>query len=70
MEYDLNSIIFSNFRVEGWNGYEEEHNIQWTFANSLFYSIVCITSIGYGDQAPKTQLGKIVTVLYVIIGKV
>ena len=38
------------------------------FFEQMNLPIVCITSIGYGDQAPKTQLGKIVTVLYVIIG--
>ena len=26
---------------------------------SLFYAIVCITTIGYGDQTPKTILGKL-----------
>ena len=55
-------------RVRGWNGDEDESNVQWTFAGSLFYSIVCITTIGYGDQTPKTQIGKIVTILYSLIG--
>ena len=27
---------------------------------SLFYSIVLISTIGYGDQTPKTQWGKVV----------
>ena len=65
---EFEADIIKAIKVKGWNGHEDESQIQWTFANSLFYSIVCITSIGYGDQAPKTQLGKIVTVLYVIIG--
>ena len=65
---EFEADLIKAMKVKGWNGHEDESNIQWTFANSLFYSIVCITSIGYGDQAPKTQLGKIGTVLYVIIG--
>ena len=65
---EFEAELIKAIKVKGWNGHEDESQIQWTFANSLFYSIVCITSIGYGDQAPKTQLGKIVTVLYVIIG--
>ena len=54
--------------MDGWNGYETEENRQWSFAGSLFYSIICITTIGYGDQTPKTQAGKIVTIAYAVIG--
>lgn len=32
---------------------------RWTFPGSLFYSIVLISTIGYGDQTPKTQWGKV-----------
>ncbi len=60
--------ILNAIRVEGWNGSENEDKIQWTFAGSLFYSIVCITTIGYGDQTPKTQIGKIATIFYSTLG--
>ncbi|XP_017891152.1 uncharacterized protein LOC108631614 isoform X2 [Ceratina calcarata] len=53
---------------EGWDGSEGEDDIQWTFAGALFYSIVVITTIGYGHIAPKTKNGKVVTIFYAIIG--
>lgn len=53
---------------EGWDGSEEENNIQWTFAGALFYSIIVITTIGYGHIAPKTKNGKVVTIFYAILG--
>lgn len=53
---------------EGWDGTEEESNIQWTFAGALFYSIIVITTIGYGHIAPKTKNGKVVTIFYAILG--
>ncbi|XP_029051178.2 uncharacterized protein LOC114879924 [Osmia bicornis bicornis] len=53
---------------EGWNGSEGEDDIQWTFAGALFYSIVVITTIGYGHIAPKTKNGKVVTIFYAILG--
>ncbi|CAK9811482.1 Potassium channel subfamily K member 9 [Anthophora plagiata] len=53
---------------EGWDGREGEDDIQWTFAGALFYSIVVITTIGYGHIAPKTKNGKVVTIFYAIVG--
>lgn len=65
---DFERKLLNSMRNKGWNGYENEDKIQWTFAGSLFYSINCITTIGYGDLTTKTQLGKIVTILYSVIG--
>lgn len=55
-------------KKDGWDGSEEEDNIQWTFAGALFYSIIVITTIGYGHISPKTPNGKVVTIFYAILG--
>ncbi|XP_043487717.1 uncharacterized protein LOC122514750 isoform X2 [Polistes fuscatus] len=62
------SNLFTLLRKEGWDGSEEENNIQWTFAGALFYSIIVITTIGYGHIAPKTKNGKVVTIFYAVVG--
>jgi hypothetical protein len=38
----------------------KRHNSNIFQAGSLFYSIVIISTIGYGDQTPKTQWGKVI----------
>jgi hypothetical protein len=33
-------------KKDGWDGYEEAENQQWSFSGALFYSIIVITTIG------------------------
>ncbi|KAL3270483.1 hypothetical protein HHI36_021026 [Cryptolaemus montrouzieri] len=53
---------------DGWDGEEDENIVRWTRTGSLFYSIIVITTIGYGHISPKTALGKVVTIFYAILG--
>lgn len=50
--------------IVGQNGNEFE----WTFARSFLYSLTVLTTIGYGSVAPRTTLGKTVTMIYAILG--
>ena len=40
----------------------------WSPLDSLYFSVVTLTTIGYGDFAPKTALGKFVTIFYIFAG--
>lgn len=40
----------------------------WSWLDSLYFSVITLTTIGYGDFSPQTNLGKLFTMLYIIIG--
>ncbi|ALC44236.1 CG9194 [Drosophila busckii] len=60
--------ILTAIKSGGWDGNEDVTKSQWTFAGSLFYSIIVITTIGYGHISPRTDWGKVTTIFYAIVG--
>jgi len=41
---------------------------KWTFVNALYFSVTTLTTVGFGNPAPTTDLGKLFTVFFVISG--
>ena len=40
----------------------------WGFLDSVYFCVVTMATVGYGDFAPHTALGKIFTMFYLLIG--
>jgi hypothetical protein len=40
----------------------------WPLLDSLYFSVVTIATVGYGDLVPRTALGKIFTIGYIFAG--
>lgn len=38
------------------------------FIDALYFSVITLTTVGYGDITPKTDIGKLFTVIYVVAG--
>jgi voltage-gated potassium channel Kch len=40
----------------------------WTWVDALFFAVVTISTVGYGDVVPQTVTGRLLTVVYIILG--
>ncbi len=40
----------------------------WSWIDSLYFSIITLTTIGYGDFSPQSDAGKLFTIFYILIG--
>lgn len=46
--------------------YHIVENLKWL--DSVYFSVITLTTIGYGDIVPHTDAGKIFTIFYVLVG--
>ncbi len=40
----------------------------WSPLDSLYFAVIAAATVGFGDFAPQTELGKVFTIIYVLIG--
>ncbi len=40
----------------------------WNYVDSLYFSVITLTTVGYGDFSPQTTGGKLFTIFYIFIG--
>lgn len=45
------------------------HNVEgWNWLDSFYFSVITLTTVGYGDFSPQTGIGKVFTIVYIFIG--
>lgn len=61
-------FIFSGiiYQVEHPNNYEKFRS----FIDTVYFSIVTITTVGFGDVTPSSEIGRLLTILMILIGSV
>ena len=40
----------------------------WKVLDAMYFCVVTLATVGFGDLAPRTSLGKVFTIVYVMIG--
>lgn len=40
----------------------------WTWIDSIYFSVVALATVGFGDLSPQTDAGKIFTIFYIVFG--
>ncbi len=40
----------------------------WRWLDSLYFSVITLTTVGYGDFSPATDIGKVFTIIFVLTG--
>jgi hypothetical protein len=40
----------------------------WSWVDSLYFSVVAVTTVGFGDLTPSTDVSKLFTVVYILSG--
>lgn len=40
----------------------------WSYLDACYFSVITLATVGYGDLSPKTDLGKLFTIGFILIG--
>ncbi len=61
-------LLFTSIFVLGLGTVVYHYLEGWPWIDCLYFSVITLTTIGYGDFSPATTGGKLFTIFYILIG--
>ncbi len=61
-------LLITSFIILGFGTVVYHFLEGWSWLDSIYFSIITLTTIGYGDFSPQTNGGKLFTIFYILIG--
>ncbi|MFN0049431.1 MAG: potassium channel family protein, partial [Cytophagales bacterium] len=65
---DYRNLLFTTIVILGIGTVFYHFAENWSWIDALYFCVVTLTTIGYGDFSPRTELGKIFTIGYILLG--
>ena len=66
VHFRVSILIFLVVMGLGSFGYQRLEG--WDYLDSIYFVVVTVTTIGYGDLVPQTDMGKIFTIFFSFLG--
>lgn len=65
---EYRDLMFTTFIILGIGTVVYHYLEGWEWIDAFYFSVITLTTIGYGDFSPQTVEGKLFTVFYILVG--
>lgn len=65
---EYRQLLMTTFAIIGLGTVVYRNLEGWSWIDSLYFSVVTLTTVGYGDFSPTTDAGKLFTIFYILVG--
>jgi len=65
---EYRSLLMTTFVIIGLGSIVYRNLEGWSWIDSIYFSVITLTTVGYGDFSPQTDAGKIFTIFYIVTG--
>lgn len=65
---EYRSLLYTSSFILGFGTIAYRFIEGWSWIDSLYFSVITLTTIGFGDFTPQTDAGKLFTIFYILLG--
>ena len=65
---EYRNLLFTSVTVVALGAVVYHYLEGWNYLDAVYFCVITLTTIGYGDFSPQTDAGKLFTIFYICIG--